>query len=293
MSDMASSAHAVREHSVAGRKLKSRIFDGFMWLTGVIALVPLVLIVGYVLLKGVPALSSDFFTQTAPPPGLPGGGMAQAMTGSAIIVGGAILMSVPLGILTAIYLSEYGRDRLASATRFVAEILLSTPSIVAGAFIWAVLVTAMHTFSALAASIALTVLMWPIITRGAEETLRLVPDDLREAALALGVPRWRVVLSVVLPTAGPGIFTVVMLSVARGLGETAPVLLTALGNDFLNLDPSQPTDAVPLRIYNYAQSPIVAWHDFAWGGAIVLLVVVLTLSIGARILSDRQQRRLK
>jgi len=282
-----------RPRSVAGRKLKSRLFDAFMWFAGAVALVPLVLIVGYVLTKGVPALNMDFFTQSAPTIGLPGGGISQAIVGSGMIVGVAILISVPLGILTAIYLSEYGRGKLASVTRFVAEILLSTPSIVAGAFIWAVLVTAMHTFSAVAGSIALSVLMWPIITRGAEETLRLVPDDLREAALALGVPRWRVVFSIVLPTAGPGLFTVVMLSIARGLGETAPVLLTALGNDFMNVDPTQPTDAVPLRIYNYAQSAVVQWHDLAWGGAIVLLAVVLTLSIGARILSDRQQRRLR
>jgi phosphate transport system permease protein len=284
---------AGRIRSVAGRKLKSRIFEAFMWLAGVVALIPLFLIVSYVLIEGVPALNLDFFTQTAPPPGLPGGGMVQGMVGSAMIVGLAIVISVPLGILTAIYLSEYGRGRLASITRFVAEILLSTPSIVAGAFIWAVVVTATGTFSAAAGSIALTVLMWPIITRGAEETLRLVPDDLREAALALGVPRWKVIVSIVLPTAGPGIFTVVMLSIARGLGETAPVLLTALGNDFMNLNLGQPTDAVPLRIYTYAQSPIVAWHQLAWGGAIVLLAVVLTLSIGARILSDRQQRRLR
>jgi phosphate transport system permease protein len=292
MNDMTAS-RAGRQYTASSRKLKSRVFDGLMWLSGLIALIPLVLIIGYVLLKGLPALNGAFFTQTAPPPGLPGGGVSQALVGSGLIVGMGILISVPLGILTAIYLSEYGRGKLASATRFVAEILLSTPSIVAGAFIWAIVVTAMHSFSAIAGSIALTVLMWPIITRGAEETLRLVPDDLREAALALGVPRWRVVLSIVLPTAGPGLFTVIMLSVARGLGETAPVLLTALGNDFMNTNPTQPTDAVPLRIYNYAQSPIVAWHDFAWGSAIVLLVVVLTLSIGARILSDRQQRRLR
>ena len=294
MSDVAAmSPPKGRPRSAAARKFKNRLFEVFMWTTGVIALVPLVLIVGYVLVKGIPALSVDFFTQTAPAPGVPGGGMQQAIVGSAMIVGMAVLISVPLGIMTAIYLSEYGRGKLASATRFVAEILLSTPSIVAGAFIWAVVVTAMHSFSAIAAAIALSVLMWPIITRGAEETLRLVPDDLREAALALGVPRWRVVSSIVLPTAGPGIFTVVMLSIARGLGETAPVLLTALGNDFLNLDPRLPTDAIPLRIYNYAQSAVIEWHDLAWGGAIVLLVVVLTLSVGARILSDRQQRRLR
>lgn len=293
MSEATTSLGLVHERSMASRKLKDRVFGALMWVAGGIALVPLVLIISYVLLKGVPALNFDFFTQSAPAPGLPGGGISQAIVGSGIIVGVGVLISVPLGILTAIYLSEYGRGTLASATRFIAEILLSTPSIVAGAFVWAVVVTAMHSFSAVAGSIALSVLMWPIITRGAEETLRLVPDDLREAALALGVPRWRVVLSIVLPTAGPGIFTVVMLSIARGLGETAPVLLTALGNDFMNVDPTQPTDAVPLRIYNYAQSAIASWHDFAWGGAIVLLVVVLTLSIGARILSDRQQRRLR
>ena len=280
-------------HSVAMRKFKSGVFEGLMWLAGLMALVPLVLIIGYVLMKGIPALNRDFFTMTAPAPGATGGGMSQAIVGSAMIVGVAVLISVPLGLLTAIYLSEFGRGRIASATRFVAEILLSTPSIVAGAFIWAMVVTVMHSFSAVAASIALSVLMWPIITRGAEETLRLVPDDLREAALALGVARWRVVVSIVLPTAGPGLFTVVMLSIARGLGETAPVLLTALGNDFMNLDVTQPTDAIPLRIYNYAQSAVASWHDLAWGGAIVLLAVVLTLSIGARILSDRQQRRLR
>lgn len=282
-----------RIRSVAVRKAKSRAFEALMVLAAVSALVPLVLIVYYVLLKGLPALNVDFFTQTAPPPGVSGGGMSQAFVGTAMMVGMATLVSVPLGVLSAVYLTEYGRGRFADVTRFVAEILLSTPSIIAGAFIWATVVIVMHSFSAIAGAMALTVLMWPIITRSTEETLRLVPDDLREAALALGVPRWKMILTVVLPTAGAGIFTAVMLAVARGLGETAPILLTSLGNDFMNTDPTQPTDAVPLRIYNYSQSAVITWHDLAWGGAIVLLVVVLTLSIGARILSDRQQRRLR
>ncbi len=281
-----------RIRSVAWRKLKSRVFMGLLWLTGVIALVPLALIVSYVLLKGVPAINTSFFTQTAPPPGVPGGGMAQAFVGTGLIVGIATAISVPLGVLTAVYLSEYGRGSFASLVRFVAEILLSTPSIVAGAFIWAVVVVAMHTFSALAGAIALTVLMWPIITRATEETLRLVPDELREAALALGAPRWKMVLRIVIPTAGSGILTAVMLAVARGFGETAPILLTSLGNDFMNTNPLQPTDAVPLRVYNYAQSAFTDWQTLAWGGAIMLLVAVLVLSVGARILSDRQQRRL-
>jgi phosphate transport system permease protein len=293
MSDTATPRHQGRATSIGLRKAKSRVFEGFMWLTGIVALVPLVLIVFYVFKEGLPAINIDFFTQSAPAPGVPGGGMSQAIVGSAMMVGMATLMSVPLGVLSALYLTEYGRGSFAATIRFVAEILLSTPSIIAGAFIWATVVLLMHSFSAIAGAIALTVLMWPIITRSTEETLRLVPDDLREAALALGVPRWKVILAIVLPTAGAGIFTAVMLAVARGLGETAPILLTALGNDFMNLDPKLPTDAVPLRIYNYAQSPILAWHQLAWGGAIVLLVVVLALSIGARILSDRQQRRLR
>lgn len=281
-----------RMRSIRLRKLKSDVLLGGLWFAGVIAVVPLVLIVGYVLAKGLPAITPDFFTQTAPPPGLPGGGMAQAFVGTAMIVGIATLISVPLGVVTAVYLSEFGRGRLAGAVRFVAEIVLSTPSIVAGAFIWAVVVVAMHSFSALAGAIALTVLMWPIITRATEETLRLVPNELREGALALGAPRWKMVLRIVLPTAGSGIVTAVMLAVARGLGETAPILLTSLGNDFMNTDATQPTDAVPLRIYNYAQSAFASWQTLAWGGAISLLVVVLILSIGARVLSDRQRRRL-
>lgn len=281
-----------RVRSIAARKAKNLAFFGLLGLAAVVAIVPLVAIIGFVLVKGMPVMSAAFFTQTAPAPGMPGGGMAQAFIGTGIIVGIGTLLSVPLGVLTAIYLSEYGRGAFASGVRFVAEILLSTPSIVAGAFIWAIVVTAMHSFSAIAGSIALTVLMWPIITRATEETLRLVPNDLREAALALGVPRWKVVLRIVLPTAGSGILTSVMLAVARGFGETAPILLTSLGNDFINTNPLTPTDAVPLRIYNYAQSAFTQWQALAWGGAITLLAAVLVLSVGARILSDRQQRRL-
>ena len=281
-----------RLHSIAVRKAKSTAFMGLLWAAGVVAVVPLFLLVGYVLMKGLPALNASFFTQTAPPPGVPGGGMSQAFLGTGIIVGIGTAISVPLGVLTAIYLSEYGRGRVAASVRFVAEILLSTPSIVAGAFVWGIVVVAMHSFSALAGSIALTVLMWPIITRATEESLRLVPNDLREAALALGVPRWKMILRIVIPTAGSGILTAVMLAVARGFGETAPILLTSLGNDFINTNALRPTDAVPLRIYTYAQSAFTQWQTLAWGGAITLLAAVLMLSILARILSDRQQRRI-
>ncbi|MFB3739137.1 MAG: phosphate ABC transporter permease PstA [Candidatus Velamenicoccus archaeovorus] len=273
------------------RRVRDRAFTAALWLSAGIALLPLILIVAYVVAKGVGALNLELVTREPNPPGLPGGGIVQSFIGTGIIVGMAALFSVPLGLLTGVYLAEYGRGRLAALIRFVAEILLSTPSIVAGALIWAVVVVAMGTFSGFAAALALTVLMWPILTRATEEVLKLVPDDLREAGLALGIPRWRVILRIVVPTAGAGIFTAIMLAIARGLGETAPILLTALGNEFLNTDPGAPMDAVPLRIYFYAGSPVVQFHAIAWGAAITLLVAVLALSIAARILSQRQARR--
>jgi phosphate transport system permease protein len=277
----------------ANRRLKDHAFSAALWACVAIALVPLLMIVYRVVRLGLEAVSANLFLHTALPASLPGGGMKQAFIGTGMIVGIAILISVPLGVLTGIYLSEFGTGRVASTVRFVAEMLLSIPSIVAGAFIWALVVVAMGGFSGFAAALSLTVIMWPIMARATEEVLRLVSADLREGALALGVPRWRVVLRVVLPTAGAGVFTAIMLAVARGLGETAPVLLTALGNDFVNMDPTAPTDAVPLRVYNYAQSAFPAWRSLAWGGALMLLLGVLVLSVTARILSIRQQRRMR
>ncbi len=279
---------------VAGRRrIKDRAFTVFLWACACIAMIPLAFITFYVVSRGYRALSVSFFTKVPAGPLDPqAGGIAQAFIGSGLIVGLAALISIPLGISTAVYLAEYGRGRFAGVVRLIAEVLLSTPSIVAGAFIWAVVVIAMKRFSALAGALSLTVLMWPVIARATEEVLRLVPQELREAALALGVPRWKVIVRVVVPTAGAGIVTAVMLAVARGLGETAPILLTALGNDFINTNPLQPTDAVPLRVYAYARTPVEALHAFAWGGALMLLVTVLVLSIGARALSSRQQKRI-
>ena len=277
----------------ASRRLKNRAFTTFIWGCGFLAMLPLLFISFYVLTKGAKALNLSFFTHEAPAPGDTGGGIVQAIIGSGIIVGIASAFAIPLGVLAAIYLSEYGRGRLAGAVRFVAEILLSTPSIVAGAFIWTVVVVALGNFSAFAGALSLVVLMWPVIARATEEILRLVPQELREGALALGIPRWKVILRIVVPTAGAGIFTSIMLALARGLGETAPILLTALGNDFINVHPLQPTDAVPLRIYDYARTPVLAFHDLAWGAAILLLFVVLVLSVTARVLSSRQQRRIR
>jgi phosphate transport system permease protein len=281
-----------REGLSSGRRLKDRAFTVAMWVCGSLAMLPFAFIAGYVITKGVHALNTAFFTKTSSFPGDPNQGIAQSFVGTGMIVGVATLLSVPMGLLAGIYLSEYGRGRVAGTVRFVAEILLSTPSIVAGAFIYAIVVVTLGSFSAFAGAVALTVLMWPIVARTTEEILLLVPQDYREAALALGVPRWRMILRVVVPTAGSGIFTAIMLAVARGLGETAPILLTSLGNDFMNTNLLRPTDAVSLRVFNYSQQPDPLFHTIAWGGAIMLLVAVLVLSITARVLSTRQQRRL-
>lgn len=275
------------------RRAKDRAFGVFMTACAILTLIPLVLIIGYVVMRGWSALTVNFFTKEPAGPLDPSaGGIVQAFIGTGIITGIGAAIAIPLGIGSAIYLAEYGRGRLAAAVRFVAEVLLSTPSIIAGAFIWAIVVVWMGSFSAVAGAFALAFLMWPIITRASEEILRLVPDELREAALALGLPRWRMILRVVLPTAAAGLLTAVMLAVARGLGETAPLLLTALGSNFINTDPSKATDSVTLRIYSYARTPVEALHTIAWGGAVMLLVAVLALSIGARYVSYRQRKRL-
>lgn len=275
------------------RRAKDRAFSLFIVVCAVLAMIPLILIIAYVVIRGWSALSANFFTKVPSGPLDPSsGGIVQSFIGTALMVGMAALIAIPLGLLTAIYMSEFGRGRFAATVRYFAEVLLSTPSIIAGAFIWATVVVAFGSFSALAGSLALAFLMWPIIARATEEILRLVPHDLREAALALGVPRWKVVMQVVIPTAGAGILTAIMLAVARGLGETAPILLTALGNDYINTNPMKPTDAVPLRVYTYARTPVEALHAIAWGGAITLLAAVLLLSFGARYFSYRQRKRM-
>jgi phosphate transport system permease protein len=202
----------------------------------------------------------------------------------------AILISVPLGILAAVYLSEFGKGKPAAAVRFLTDVLLSTPSIVAGVVVWTIVVIRLHAFSAFAGALALSILMWPIIARASEDILRLVPAELREAGTALGAPRWKVVLRVVLPAASAGLMNAILLAVARGLGETAPVLLTSLGSEYVNWSPGKQTDTISLRIYKYARSPVHSWNDIAWGAALFLLLVVLILSLTARFFGARARR---
>jgi len=274
------------------RRVKDVAYTVFLGACVVLAISALGAIAVYVVAKGVGALSVNFFTKEPAGTLQPeDGGIVQSFIGTGIIVGIASLIAVPLGLLTAVYLAEYGRGRTASWIRLVCDVLLATPSIIAGVFIWSVVVVTLGRFSALAGALALVVLMWPIVARAAEEVLRLVPQELREGSFALGLPRWKTILRVVIPTAGAGILTAVMLAVARALGETAPILLTALGNDFINTDPTKPTDAVPLRVFVDARTAVVGLHRIAWGGAFVLLLAVLFLSIGARVLNARQQKR--
>lgn len=257
------------------RRVTDRVMTGLAVLTVLIVLAPLVAIFGYVVYRGIGAINLAFLTQTPKPVGEAGGGMANAIIGSTLILGIASLVGVPFGIGAGIYLSEFGRNRFGSAIRFTADVLNGVPSIVIGIVAWAILVRG-RGFSALAGGLALAIMMVPTISRTTEEMLLLVPQALREAAYGLGVPRWRTTLSIVLRTATSGVITGVMLAFARIAGETAPLLFTALGNSFWNLRYDQPTAALPLQIYVYANSPYDDWHRQAWAGSLVLIVLIVT-----------------
>jgi phosphate transport system permease protein len=248
----------------------------------------LVAILGYVLVRGLPALDLAFFTERPRPFGVTGGGIAPALIGTLIMgfVGG--LIAVPIGISAAIFVVEYRSGRWAEVVRFAAELMAGLPSIVVGVFVWAFLVRGViGNYAGVAGAVALAVIMIPIVGRTAEEVLRLVPSSLREAALALGAPRWRVVLSVVLPTARAGLATAVVLAIARAAGETAPLLLTALGNVFFSTDLLKPMAALPLQIYQYAVAPYDDWHTKAWGASLVLVAVIAAISLVLRLVIRR------
>jgi phosphate transport system permease protein len=244
-------------------------------LTVVIVLAPLIAIFGYLMYRGIGSINWDFLTQTPKPVGEPGGGMANAIVGSIFILGIASVIAVPFGVGAGIYLAEFGRNRFGSAIRFTADVLNGVPSIVIGIVGWSILVRG-HGFSALAGGVALAIMMVPTISRTTEEMLLLVPQSLREAAYGLGVPRWRTTLSITLRTATSGVITGIMLAFARIAGETAPLLFTAFGNTFWNWKATQPTAALPLQIYVYANSPYDDWHRQAWAGSFMLIVLIVT-----------------
>lgn len=245
-----------------------------------------------VLIKGAPAINPAFFTERPLPLGEVGGGVAPAIIGTLLMLAVAALIGVPIGLGTAIYLAEYGRGQLAAAVSYTIDLLAGVPSIVVGVFVWAVVVrNVFGSFSGLAGSIALALIMIPIVTRTVEEMLRLVPDTYREAALGLGVSRAKTILFVVIPTAKGGIVTGIILATARAGGETAPLVLTALGNQFFNWDLLQPMAALPLQIYSYASSPYADWHTKAWGSALVLIIVIGILSLLTRLATRQRSGR--
>ncbi len=248
----------------------------------ILVLLPLGIIFSHILKMGLQSVNLAFFTNIPQPTGVPGGGMANGLAGSAIMILMALLLGLPVGIFGAIYLTEYGKGRLATVIRFSADILAGIPSIITGMVVYTLLVVPMHGFSALAGAFALALIMIPIVLRTTEEQLKLVPVSLREASLALGVPMWRTSLKVTLRSAMTGIVTGVLLAIARVAGETAPLLFTALGNQFWSRKLTEPMAALPLQIFNFAISPYEDWHQLAWAGALVLVVLMFTLSLAAR-----------
>jgi phosphate transport system permease protein len=265
-----------------GRHLTSRIMTVLIIILSFTAVLALVLILGNLLIKGASSLDWAFFTKSPVPAGQTGGGVANAIVGTGIIVGLGALIGVPIGVGAGIYLAEYGSGRLGFLVRFIADVLNGTPSIVIGIVGWTFLVKPMGRFSALAGSVTLAILMVPMLARTTEEMVRLVPHSLREAALALGYPRWRTSLRIVARTALSGIVTGCLVGIARIAGETAPLLFTALGNLNFSVSIGQPMQTLSLQIYVYATGPFDEWHRLAWASALVLMGLVLIISLAAR-----------
>jgi phosphate transport system permease protein len=269
------------------RIAKNTGFKAMIIIVSFSSMIPLLLIVFYIITNGISSLSWTFLTEIPTPVGEKGGGIANAVVGSFLLVIIAGLPSIPLGIAAGVYLSEHKKSKWAYWGRLATEVLQGTPSIVIGiiAYLW--LVVPMGGFSALSGGIALGIMMLPMIIRATEETLNLIPDSLKEASLALGVPYYRTILRVILPAGLSGIMTGVLISVARIAGETAPLLFTALGNAFMNWNVMKPVNSLPVLIYNYATSPYPEWHRVAWGASCVLVVFVLTLNLVVRIITRR------
>jgi phosphate transport system permease protein len=280
------------EGNLRRRRRANRAMEAGAWAATVIAVGLLAFVLISVFVKGMDALSLDFLTKSSAPFGQPGGGIADAIAGSAVIVGIAALIAVPVGIGVAIYLTEFASARSSFAVRYVLDILNGVPTIIVGIFIFGLLVAG-HQGSGFKGSVALSVVMLPLVARAAAEVLTLVPASVKEASLALGASRWRTIVSVVVPTALNGMLTAGLLAVARAAGETAPLLFVlGIAPNTVSTDPSQPMNALPLTIFTKSQSPNPADHTQAWGAALLLILLVLAISIVARLLSSRSRRRL-
>jgi phosphate transport system permease protein len=264
------------------RKAIERVAVGAMLLSAGVTIFFLVTILGYVLYRGATAINWEFLTALPLPPGETGGGIANALVGSALVVLFAAVLAVPIGLGAAVFVNEFPSARLGRYVRFLAEVMTGVPSIVVGLFAYALVVRPLGGFSGLAGSVAYAFIMIPIILISAHEAFRLVPDSLREASLALGIPQWKTILRVVLPVSSRALLTGVVLAVSRALGEAAPMLFTAFGNPYWNLNLGKPIATVPLLIYTYATAPYEDWHQKAWAASFILLVVVLITSVLTR-----------
>ena len=278
----------VRKNSVSlRRRLTNQAALGAIAFAALLVTVPLFLILGTVIYHGIAELNWAFLTQLPKPVGEEGGGMANAIVGSLLLLGYASLIGIPLGIGAGVYLAEYGRNQLGNVVRFTADVLNGVPSIVIGMTAYALVVVPQKHFSLLAGSVALGIMMIPTISRTTEEVLLLVPQSIREAALGLGIPQWRTIISVVLKTASAGIITSIMLAFARIAGETAPLMFTAFGNQYWNLSANQPTSSLPLQIFTYAVMPYEQAHRQAWTGALVLISIIMITVIVFRLVVSR------
>ncbi|MCX7984527.1 MAG: phosphate ABC transporter permease PstA [Bacteroidetes bacterium] len=275
------------------RRIRSTLMFILCGFCVILALIPLILIFYHTLSLGVGALTVEFFTQLPKPVGEPGGGLANAIVGTLILVALGSCISLPVGIFAGIFLSEFGNNMFAQAVRFLTDVLSGLPSIVAGVVAYTLVVVPMKHFSAYAGGVALGILMIPTITRTTEEMLKLVPTTLREAALALGIARWKVILRIVLRTAIPGVITGILLAIARAAGETAPLLFTSLNNRFWHTTLDQPIASLTVFIYNYGVSPFEDWIRQAWGGALVLIGMILLLSLAVRFVTQTRMKGLQ
>jgi phosphate transport system permease protein len=272
------------------RKFKSNGVTAVLVACALAVIAPLFLVIYFLLARGASSIDWNFFTQLPKPTGEVGGGMANAIVGTITLLAMAAVVGVPIGVFGGIYLAEYGTDRGNSWIRFAADVLNGVPSIVWGMVIYLILVVPFKTFSAYAGGVALGIMMVPLVMRTTEEVLILVPQSYREAAMALGVARWKVIMVIVVRTALKGIATGVIVAMARIAGETAPLLFTALGNNFWNHNLKEPISALPLQIFAYAISPYDDWHRQAWAGALVLMGLILALNITVRVMSRDRQR---
>lgn len=280
----------VRPSNRKRRQTVDAIATGAIITAGVGVIVPLLVILLFLFVRGLPALHLSLFTESPGPPPQPGGGVKSSIVGSLVLLSLALALGLPAAIATGIYLAEYGRTRVGFVVRFLVDVLAGLPSIVIGIFVYTVVVLRMGHYSAFAGGVALALIMLPIVSRVSEEMLLLVPQMTREAAYALGVPKWRTIVTIVIPAAASGIMTGIVLASARVAGEAAPLLFTALGNNFYSRDVFRPIDALPLRIFTYATGPFAYQHDQAWASSFILVMMVLVLSVAARLVLQRRGR---